>query len=119
MLLNQPWVGASWEGFVIEQILATLNNTGWPVDAWFFRTSDGSEIDLLFRYGNKLWAIEAKLTSHPSLQDFDSLNRAADMVGADKRVLVSQITQAAMGEDRISCSLPELLKILMSDVSNN
>ena len=112
-LLNQPWVGASWEGFVIEQILDTLNNTGRPVDAWFLRTSDGSEIDLLIRYDNTLWAIEVKLTSHPSLQDFDSLNRAADMVGADKRVLVSQTTQAAMGEDKISCSLPELLKIIV------
>ncbi len=111
-LLNQPWVGASWEGFVIEQILDTLNAAGRSVDAWFFRTSDGAEIDLLFRHGNKLWAIEAKLTSRPSVQDFDSLNRAADMVGADKRVLVSQITKAAIGEDQISCSLPELLKIL-------
>lgn len=110
-LLNQPWVGASWEGFVIEQILDTFTTTGRPVDAWFFRTSDGSEIDLLIRYGNKLWAIEAKLTSHPSLQDFDSLNHAADMVGADKRVLVSQTTRSAIGEDRISCSLPELLKM--------
>ncbi|MBI5198379.1 MAG: ATP-binding protein [Nitrospirae bacterium] len=110
-LLNQPWVGASWEGFVIEQILDTLNAAGRPVDPWFFRTSDGSEIDLLFRYGNKLWAIEAKLTSRPSLQDFDSLNRTADMVGADKRVLISQTTRSAMGEDRISCSLPELLNM--------
>jgi hypothetical protein len=67
----------------------------------------------LIRYGNKLWAIEAKLTSHPSLQDFDRLNRAADMVGADKRVLVSQTTQAAMGKDQISCSLSELLKIFV------
>jgi len=113
MLLNQPWVGASWEWFVIAQTLDTLNTTGRPVDTWFFRTSDGSEIDLLIRYGNKLWAIEAKLTSHPSLQDFDRLNRAADMVGADKRVLVSQTTQAAMGKDQISCSLSELLKIFV------
>lgn len=112
-LLNQPWVGASWEGFVIEQILNTLNNTGRPVESWFFRTSDGSEIDLLIKYEDTLWAIEAKLTSNPSLHDFDSLNRAADLVGADKRVLVSQTTKPAISNDRISCSLPELLKILI------
>ena len=104
-LLNQPWVGASWEGFVIEQILDTLNTTGQPVDPWFFRTADGTEIDLMFRYKNKLWAIEVKLTSNPSLRDFDSLNRAADLVGADTRVLVSQTTQSALGEEQISCSL--------------
>jgi len=112
-LLNQPWVGASWEGFVIEQILDTLNTTGQPVDPWFFRTADGTEIDLMFRYKNKLWAIEVKLTSHPSLQDFNSLNRAADLVGADKRVLVSQTTQSVIGEEHISCSLPELLKMFV------
>ena len=112
-LLNQPWVGASWEGFVIEQILDTLNTTGQMVDPWFFRAADGSEIDLLFRYKNKLWAIEVKLTSNPSLQDFDSLNRAADLVGADKRVLISQTTQPVIGKERISCSLPELLKMFV------
>ena len=112
-LLNQPWVGASWEGFVIEQILDTLNTTGQPVDPWFFRTADGTEIDLMFRYKNKLWAIEVKLTSNPSLQDFNSLNRAADLVGADKRVLVSQTTQSVIGEEQISCSLPGLLKIFV------
>jgi predicted AAA+ superfamily ATPase len=110
-LLNQPWVGASWEGFVVEQILDTLNATGRPVEPWFFRTADGSEIDLLFQWDHRLWAIEVKLTSHPSLQDFDRLNRAADLVGADKRVLVSQTTQSVIGKDQISCSLPELLKI--------
>ncbi|MBE7549074.1 MAG: ATP-binding protein [Planctomycetia bacterium] len=112
-LLNQPWVGASWEGFVIGQILDTLNMTGWPVDPWFFRTADGAEIDLMFRYKNKLWAIEVKLTSNPSLQDFDSLNRAADLVGADKRVLVSQTTQSAVGKMQISCSLQELLEMFV------
>jgi len=112
-LLNQPWVGASWEGFVIEQILNTLNTTGRPVDPWFFRTADGAEIDLLFRWGRKLWAIEVKLTSHPSLKNFDGLNRVADLVGADTRVLVSQTTQTTIGKDQISCALPELLNILV------
>ena len=111
-LLNQPWVGVSWEGFVIEQILNTLNNTGKSVEAWFFRTSDGSEIDLLIKYDSILWAIEAKLTSNPSLQDFNNLNRTADLVSADKCALVSQTTQPAIGDNKISCSLPELLKIL-------
>jgi len=83
------------------------------VDPWFFRTADGTEIDLMFRYKNKLWAIEVKLTSHPSLQDFNSLNRAADLVGADKRILVSQTTQSVIGEEHISCSLPELLKMFV------
>lgn len=113
-LLNQPWVGASWEGFVIEQILGALNATGRPVDPWFFRTADGAEIDLLFRWSRQLWAIEVKLTSQPSLQDFDNLDRVADLVGADKRVLVSQTSRSTISNDRMSCSLQALLKILIS-----
>ena len=101
------------EGFVIEQILDTLNMTGQPVDPWFFRTADGAEIDLLFHYKGKLWAVEVKLTSNPSLQDFDNLNRAADLVEADMRVLISQTTQPAAGKAQISCPLPDLLKILV------
>ncbi|MBM4053408.1 MAG: ATP-binding protein [Planctomycetes bacterium] len=111
-LLNQPWVGASWEGFVIEQILDALNMTGQPVDSWFFRSADGTEIDLLFHFKGKLWAVEVKLTSNPSLQDFNNLNRAADLVEADVRVLISQTTQPASGKTQISCPLPDLLKIL-------
>ena len=112
-LLSQPWVGASWEGFVIEQVLNTLNTIGQPVDPWFFRAADGTEIDLMFRHKSKFWAIEVKLTSNPSLKDFESLNHAADLVGADKRVLVTQTTQSVIGKKQISCSLQELLKILV------
>ncbi len=102
-------MGVSWEGFVIEQILNTLSTTGESVDPWFFRTADGTEIDLMFQYKNKLCAIEVKLTTNPSLRDFDSLNHAADLVVADKRILVSQTTQSVIGKAQISCSLPELL----------
>ena len=112
-LVNQPWVGASWEGFVIEQILGVLNATGASVDPWFFRSADGQEIDLMFHWRQKLWAIEVKLTTHPTPQDLHGLNRVADLVRADKRILVSQTTRSAVGEEQISCALPELLKILM------
>ena len=40
-LLNQPWVGASWEGYVIEQIIGELAARGERVEPYFFRTSDG------------------------------------------------------------------------------
>ena len=82
------------------------------MDPWFFRTADGTELDLMLQYKNKLWAIDVKLTTNPSLQDFDSLNYAADLVGADKRILVSQTTQSVIGKKHTSCSLPELLNIL-------
>jgi len=66
-LLEKPWVGASWEGLVIEQILGTLSQSGLPIEPSFLRTSDGYEIDLLLDFGKELWAIEIKLTASPSL----------------------------------------------------
>ncbi len=50
-LLGQPWVGASWEGFVIEQILTTRAVRGDSCDAYFFRTHDGYEADLVLERG--------------------------------------------------------------------
>jgi predicted AAA+ superfamily ATPase len=104
-LLAQPWVGASWEGFVIEQILGSLAASGRHVDPSYLRTSDGYEIDLVFRLGDRTWAIEIKLTSDPSPQDLNRLNKAADLIGADRRVLISKAPSSAVGERVASCNL--------------
>ncbi len=62
-LLANPIVGASWEGFVVENVLqaAPEGATGY-----FYRTSGGAEIDLLlvFPSGQK-WAIEVKRGPNP------------------------------------------------------
>ncbi len=58
-LAGHPIVGASWEGFVIENLLAAA-----PDDtmASFYRTTGGAEIDLVLELPakNGLWAIEVK-----------------------------------------------------------
>ena len=74
-LYRQPWLGHSWEGFVIEQTrqhafaLRTCEAT-----PYFFRTSDGYELDLVLDWGADRWAIEIKLTSNPSSSMIDRLN---------------------------------------------
>lgn len=113
-LLHQPWVGASWEGFVIQQITGTLAARGTAVDASFFRTSDGHEIDLVFRLGSRTWAVEAKLTSRPSPADLDRLNHAADLAGADRRYLVAHVKESIVGAHGGVVSLPDLLRLLRS-----
>lgn len=111
-LLGQPWVGASWEGFVIEQILASLHALGHRVDPSYFRTSDGFEIDLVFSLAGQVWAIEIKLTTDPAPQDLARLHRAADLIGADQRILLSQVPISAFGERQASCNLPDFLSRL-------
>ena len=108
-LLNQPWVGASWEGFVIDQVLSALQYSGTIFEAFHFRTSDQHEIDLLIETGNELWAMEIKLTAHPKPGQMERLEKVADMVGADRRFLVCQRYGFAESGNRILCDLEGLV----------
>lgn len=108
-LLAQPWVGASWEGFVIEQIISHLNSLGRSIDAFHFRTSDGWEIDLVLQSGTERIAIEIKLTSSPSSTDVARLHRAADLIGASRRYLISRTPTVTRSDQTVSCDLATAL----------
>ena len=89
-LLRQAWVGASWEGHVIDQILTALQQVGRRFEAWHMRTADGRELDLALKLGSELWAVEIKLTTRPGLTDMRRLDESADLIGADQRFLVTR-----------------------------
>jgi len=97
-LYRQPWVGASWEGFVIEQTLAVLSTAGDRPQPYFFRTSDGYELDLVLDWGTRRCAVEIKLTSDPSPAAVDRLRKTADLIGADRCVLVCRIAEKIESE---------------------
>ncbi len=64
-LMGHPVLGASWEGFVIENLLAVIP---YPVQASFYRTAAGAEMDLVLELGGNLglWAIEIKRNLAPT-----------------------------------------------------
>jgi len=63
-LLGHPLAGMSWEGFIIEQVLAALP-PGW--EASFYRTSAGAEIDLVLAAPNRPpIPVEIKFSSAPT-----------------------------------------------------
>ena len=65
-LLSHPVVGASWEAFVIENLLACAPAS---VQGFFYRTSGGAEVDLLLAWpGGELWAIEIKRSLSPKVE---------------------------------------------------
>ena len=65
-LLAHPVVGASWEGFCVENVLAAAPAN---VQAYFYRTSGGAEIDLLLAWpSGDLWAIEIKRSLSPKVE---------------------------------------------------
>jgi len=111
-LFSQPWVGASWEGFVIEQVTGALSAFGQTVACYYFRTSDQHELDLVLDFGPERWAIEIKLTSSPSPGDMARMEKAADLISASRRFLISQVQQSSGDVRRLSCDLPTFLDCL-------
>ena len=61
-LLSHPRVGASWEGFIIEQVLRIVR----PADSYFWATHAGAELDLLLFHRGRRYGIEVKLSEAPS-----------------------------------------------------
>lgn len=105
-LLRQPWVGVSWEGWIIEQILIWLNTRGIFFEGpYYLRTADGHELDLILRLTGELWAIEIKLTASPAKSDMDRLNASADLIAAQRRVLISRTSRTVAGKNVLSTNL--------------
>jgi hypothetical protein len=60
-LAAHPKVGASWEGFVIEQVWQALR----PTEAYFWATQNGAELDLLFFHRGRRYGVEVKFNEAP------------------------------------------------------
>ncbi len=113
-LLRHPSAGASWEGFVIEQLLGTVSASGMDAAAHFLRTSDGYEIDLLLAIAGTKVAIEIKLSAAATPQDLARLERAADLVSAEHRYVVCQTAKPAASGTRGVLDLASAIKRLKS-----
>jgi len=62
-LAAHPKVGASFEGFALEQVLRRLEIP--PGDAWYWATQGGAELDLLVIRGARRFGFEFKRTDAP------------------------------------------------------
>ena len=64
-ILGHPVAGPSWEGFVIENLIAAAGDRRTP---YYYRTEDGAEVDLVFERGGRVeMAVEIKRSSAPVL----------------------------------------------------
>lgn len=96
-LMTHPKVGASWEGFVIEQVLMTVNHD----ESFFWATHQGAEIDLVLRRGSELLGVECKRTDAPrmtpsirvALKDLN-LARVAVLYPGSKRFPIAEHVEA-------------------------
>jgi predicted AAA+ superfamily ATPase len=64
-LERHPKLGASWEGFVVEELIRHLGVESQNV--YFWRTHQGAEIDLIVRVGARLRGFEIKRTTAPTV----------------------------------------------------
>lgn len=83
-VLGHPVAGASWEGFVIETLLAAAPA---GTQAHFYRTAAGAEIDLLLTLpGQHLWAIEIKRSLTPKVEK--GFHQACEDLAPERRIVV-------------------------------
>lgn len=62
-LLGHQYYGASWEGYVIENIISLFSDFEFS----FYRTATGVEIDLIMQKGNRIIAVECKASRSPQI----------------------------------------------------
>lgn len=106
-LLGHPVCGKSWEGFVIENILNMLPP---HVQPFFYRTSNGAEIDLVLELApNKLWAIEIKASHVPKLERGFHV-ACQDLPFAEKFVVYAGSDEFPINDDITVISLAGILQ---------
>lgn len=79
-LLGHPKAGASWEGFVLEHVMARLGAE--PQECFFWGVHTGAELDLLVVRGSARRGFEVKLTESPSVTR--SMRSAMEALGLSR-----------------------------------
>ena len=62
-VLRHPSCGASWEGYVIEEAIHSVETD----DVYYWATHQGAEIDLVFTKGGRMYGIEVKRADAPTM----------------------------------------------------
>ena len=90
-VLAHPVAGGSWEGFVIENLLAVAPAWAQP---FFFRTQAGAEVDLLLEFDpGSRWAVEIKRSASRPTPSKGFHTACADLE-AERRIVVYGGTRA-------------------------
>ncbi|MFH1412254.1 MAG: ATP-binding protein [Candidatus Omnitrophota bacterium] len=79
---RHPGCGSSWEGFVIEEILRSVE----PDNIYFWATHNGAEVDLVFAKGGKMYGVEIKRADAPKITP--SIRIALEDLGLTKFSIV-------------------------------
>ncbi len=105
-LLAHPRVGASWEGFAIEQVLQAIQ----PAEVYFWATHGGAELDLLFFQRGRRYGVEVKFSEAPQVTR--SMQIALADLGLDHLWIVHPGPHSYPVQEKITvCSITDLLSL--------
>ncbi|WP_449436194.1 ATP-binding protein [Pedobacter steynii] len=108
-LLGHPVLGASWEGFVIENIIVQLSGK-WQYS--YYRTSTQTEIDLVLEGPDQqVWAIEVKRSSAPKISK-GFYSACDDIKATNKFVIYSGTERYPMSNHTEVIGLTDFLQLL-------
>ena len=109
-LLRHPACGASWEGFVMEEVIRATQ----PQEAYYWAVHQGAEIDLVFNKGGKIYGVEIKRQDAPGMtasiktaMDCLPLERIAVIYPGDRRYTLHEKV-AAVPFDQITGGMAAL-----------
>jgi uncharacterized protein len=110
-IVGHPVAGGSWEGFVIENLLAV---TPLGTQASFYRSAAGAEIDLILQLPQQeRWVVEIKRSSAPVLSR--GFHSAAEDLQAHQRFVVHSGSDTyPLSNGVLACTLQELQTRLMN-----
>jgi predicted AAA+ superfamily ATPase len=100
-LSGHPAAGLSWEGFIIEQILAAMPPLA---TAGFYRTAAGAELDLVVEHGGTRTGFEIKLSSAPTVSR--GFWNACEDLGVECAYVVAPVRDGYPLEDNVEVISP-------------
>jgi hypothetical protein len=108
-VVGHPVAGPSWEGFVIENLIQAAGDTCVP---YFYRTADGSEVDLILERGGRVeYAVEIKRTNAPEVSR--GFRLGCEATRARRKFVVHGGTDEwPMGDGITAVSLSDLVRRL-------
>jgi len=100
-LLGHPVYGASWEGFVIENVIASLPS--WEPS--FYRTASGAEIDLVLSRGRRRIALECKASTAPKMTR--GFHNSLEDLGIEEAWVIAPVNEAYPMKETVTVAPPD------------
>ena len=108
-LIHHPKIGASFEGFCIEELIKVCNKD----KLFFWATHQGAEIDVFMQHNGRRIGIEIKTTDSPKVTK--SMKIAVDSLKLDHLYIVTPIKETFLMDESITVSS---LKNILKTVQN-